>query len=334
MANKLLRNLHKTETKPNTKLTQRASSRLGVKFCVSLAIFLFSFGLVTPSWVGAAKLYLEPSEVSYYQGDTFILKIRIDPGEECLNTIKADLSFPSDVLKLVDFSQGNSILTLWLEKPSINQEKGLISFAGGIPGGFCGALPGEPDRVDLLGKIIFKIEKQVVELQEIKFLESSQVLLHDGFGTPAKLSTQGTFLRVLSGVPAAPKEEWQEELEEDFSSPEPFKIEISQEPSVFEGKYFITFSTADKQTGVDYYEVKEGKGEWQRGESPYLLEDQRLTSIIKVRAVDKAGNERIAEYAPPEKPVFYYWPLALIFIAVIAWVLYQKYRNKRPRFKA
>jgi len=287
-----------------------------------LAIFLFSifYFLFSASGVGAAVLYLEPSSGEYYQDDTFLVEIRIDTEGECINTVKADLSFSKEILEAKDFSQGDSILTLWLEKPKIDQKSGLISFTGGIPGGYCGELPGEPGKPNLLGRIIFQ-PKEVSGGQpsaKVEFLESSQVLLNDGFGTPAKLTRKGAVFTILPEKREVPKEEWQEELAKDTIPPEPFEIEIQQTPEIFEGKYFITFSTTDKQTGIDYYEVSEVPPIWtlktakvEKAESPYLLKDQSLSSIIKVRAVDKAGNERIAEYIPPKKPLPY-WIIIII----------------------
>jgi hypothetical protein len=39
---------------------------------------------------------------------------------------------------------------------------------------------------------------------------------------------------------------------------------------------------------------------WVRAESPYVLKDQTLNSIIRVKAIDKAGNEYIATLIPDE----------------------------------
>src|SRR3990167_5867132 len=39
---------------------------------------------------------------------------------------------------------------------------------------------------------------------------------------------------------------------------------------------------------------------WIKAESPYVLKDQSLNSIIRVKALDKAGNEYIATYIPDE----------------------------------
>jgi hypothetical protein len=290
-------------------------------------------------------LYFEPSKGEYHLGDTFIVDLRIDTEEECINTVKAIISFPKDLLEAKDFSTGNSILSLWLQTPKIDQKEGLISFVGGIPGGFCGPLPGEPEKPNLLGRIIFRVRETDAELEheteaKLEFLEGSQVLLNDGFGTPAKLTLKKAIFTILLEKAEVPREEWQEELTKDDIPPEPFEIKISQDPNIFGGKYFIVFSTTDKQTGIDHYEVAEQRRtlrqttlNWKRAESPYLLEDQSLKSIIKVKAVDKAGNERIAEYIPPKKP-FPYWVIIPLLVGVgIGYWLYRKSKIKYQKSK-
>ena len=286
---------------------------------VRIIFLIIIFSLFVPLGVGAAVLYLEPAESDYYQGDTFIINVRINVEEECVNTIQADLKFSKDSLEVKDVSQGNSIISFWVKEPEFSNENGFISFAGGIPGGFCGLLPGDPGESNLLGRIVF--QARGIADAKVEFSDTSQVLLNDGLGTLANLSTRGAVLAILPGMAEMPKKEWQEALEKDKTPPEVFKIEINQDPATFEGKYFITFSTTDKQTGIDYYEVKEGRRDWQKIASPYLLENQGLKSIIKVRAADKAGNERVAQYIPPAK-LFPDWLVVLVFmgIGVIVWI--------------
>jgi len=275
---------------------------------------------VLPFGARAAILYFKPDSGKYYQDETFSVHLMIDTEKDCINTVKGEIDFSKDVLEAVNFATGNSILTIWLQTPKIDQNLGKISFIGGIPGGYCGPLPGEPGELDLLLKIFFKTKRE--GMANLRFSEESQVLLNDSLGTPAKLTIKGAVFTILPGIPEVPKEEWQAELEKDNIPPEPFEIEIHQEPAIFEGKYFIIFSTTDKQTGIDYYEIKEGKRDWKRGESPYLLEDQDLKSIIKVKAVDKAGNERLAEYIPPKKITWKDWLPWLILILIVASIIY------------
>jgi len=298
---------------------------------ILLLIFVFA---LFPCVSFAAKLYFEPSEGNYFQGDNFIVAVRIEPDGECINTVKANIGFPQDILEAIEFSQGNSILTLWVKNPEISQGSGQISFIGGTPGGFCGRLAGDPEKSNLLGKIIFQVKELNISEKTkatIKFLDDSQALLNDGFGTPANLVGQNAEFNILSVVAETPKTEWQEELKKDNVPPEAFEINILRDPSIFNGRYFIVFSTTDKQTGVDFYEVKEGKKDWKKATtSPYLLEDQSLTSIIKVKARDRAGNERIAEHLPLRKPTVWYLIISVLILGAVIWW----FSKKRLKSKA
>ncbi len=316
-------------------------------FCVVPRIVLrgsaiiFVCCLLFPPLVEAATLYLEPATGQFQPGETFIVDIRIDTEGECINAVEANLSFSSDILKATDFSRGESILSLWVKEPTFSVVScgeadvscGLVSFSGGIPGGYCGRIPGDPGTSNLLGKIIFRAPGMTIRettqngtqnYAKISFLESSKVLLNDGLGTPAKLTTKGATIKITEVGPLKiSKNEWQKELAEDKIPPELFEIKIYKDPLIFDGKYFIVFTTSDKQTGLDYFEIKEGERNWKRAESPYLLEDRELRSIIKVKAVDKSGNERIAEHIPEifKKP--FSWQILLIFIiglVIIGWM--------------
>lgn len=295
---------------------------------ISVAIISF---VLFPAATFAAKLYLEPSEGKYHQGDLFIEEIRLNTQGEYINTVKIDLSFPKEILEVKDLSKGNSILTLWIKEPSFSNQEGKISFIGGVPAGYQG-------WDGLLAKIIFKISGtdliSTSEIARLKFLDTSQILLNDGLGTAADLETEQGILTILPKELEISEDAWQVELGKDTIPPEQFEAEIHQNPSIFEGKYFLIFSTTDKQTGIDYYEVKEGENDWKKEKSPYLLEDQTLRSIIKVKAIDKAGNERIVWIKPLEeakKPLFY-WLIILILIGIgVIWWIVKKLKTKNQK---
>ena len=136
-----------------------------------------------------------------------------------------------------------------------------------------------------------------------------------------------------------PEENWSPKISframVDATSPEKFQAEIGQDPSVFEGKYFLGFSTQDKTSGIDYYEVKEGKGDFKRAQMPYLLDDQTLNGKIIVKAVDKAGNEQISEIIPPRKPVPYLLIISIFigFIVLLFTVLLLARKIRMPKIK-
>ncbi len=298
-----------------------------LKIILLFSIFSFIFPV---SSVKAAILYLEPASGQYHSGDTFITTIRIDTEKECINTVEANLKFSQDILEAVDSSQAKSIISLWVKSPVIDQKSGLISFSGGIPGGYCGIIPGDPGKTNILGEVIFKVPDSLNEnkMAEINILSNSQVLLNDGLGTPAQTKNRGAVLNLLSEKTEAPKREWEEKVSKDNILPEPFQTEVNRNPAIFGGEYFITFSTTDKQTGIDYYQVKEGERDWKQASSPYLLEDQKLKSIIEVRAVDKAGNKRIAEYTPPKKPIHFWIIILILLVGVMSLWFIKKYRRQ------
>jgi len=293
---------------------QNYNSKFKIIFILIINFVLF------PVAVQGAVLYLEPASGEYYWDDVFVAEIKIDTEGEEINAVKIDLTFFQELLEAKDFSQGNSILAFWPEGPSFSNQEGTISFVGGVPGGFQGD--------GLLGKLVFQTKKSGEQFSAqsaaVRFLDSSQVLLNDGLGTPAELITKEAIFTIFPEKREVSEDQWRKELEKDDIPPEPFEIIISQDPFLFEGKYFIVFQTQDKQTGIDYYEVKEGKRDWQRAESPYLLEDQSLKSIIKVKAVDKAGNERMAEITPPYKVTWkdmIPWIILVIIFGLVIWWL-------------
>jgi hypothetical protein len=89
----------------------------------------------------------------------------------------------------------------------------------------------------------------------------------------------------------------------DTMPPEPFEPIVGKNQSVFGGRPFASFSTTDKTSGVQYYEVKVGNGEWQKATAiPYLIDDDNADEIA-VRAVDVAGNTYTASAALPRQPI-------------------------------
>jgi hypothetical protein len=317
----------------------------------------------------AAILSLDPAAVQVAPGDTIVYKIRINAEGQCLNAFDTGLEFSNNALEFTDFASGESMISVWIEKPSQNDrdtinQNGKFNIIGGIPGGYCGKIPGDPGESDLLGEAVFKVKDGVLDNTptkdiNINFKAESKILINDGQATEARVGLKGTLL-VISDKSSVNKDEWNNRIKDDKVPPENFAIELYSDPSMFDGKYYIIFSTVDKQTGVDHYEIIEIKDEtggwwqdlksrvinrkepsWTRAQMPYLLEDQSLRSTIRVKALDKAGNERIIEYVPKEtdkkatnRPFSWdEWKYVLagvfIFLAITIIFIIKKHRNHK-----
>src|SRR6185295_6019102 len=139
--------------------------------------------LLVPLPAFAASVYLDPDTGNFGVGDTFVASIRLDNGDECINAAHVEVGYPNDVLKAVDFSRGSSIFSLWVEEPKIDQEHGLVTFSGGIPGGYCGRIPGDPALSNILGKIVFLVTGNTQHSATVSVRENSALYLNDGRGT-------------------------------------------------------------------------------------------------------------------------------------------------------
>jgi len=290
-------------------------NRFSFRFSIfGFAIFLIISGL-SLTRVEAAGLYFTSQSPNIYNGDTFIMELKISTPDKSINVVDGTIIYDSSRLEIKEISTGNSLFALWPKPPVFSNDKGELSFVGGVSDGFQG------DGGSIL-RIVF-IAKNEGKAQ-IDFLDGFLVFLNDGKGTSINPWLRPLSLNI-SKKPAdvSPKDEWKEFMEKDKIPPEPLEILIGREPTAFDNQYFISFFTTDKESGVDYYEVQEGNKPFVKAESPYLLQDQTLGNMIRVRAVDKAGNERITETirAKPfyENMMFWLITLGILGIAYLIW---------------
>lgn len=285
--------------------------QLAVSFCASLLLFLLG------ARAEAALLYFDPPEASVHRGDTVTLGLRLDTDEgECVNVVSGVITYDANI-RAVDVSRGDSILNIWLEPPTIDEEKRTITFAGGLPGGYCGRILGDPSLTNVILDIVFRSPGFSVGEQsktaQVRVDEQSEVILHDGFGTRANLERLHSTLTLLDTPGDRMDDSWSDRVNEDVLPPADFTIDLFRDQNAFSGQYVISWNSQDKQSGIDHYEVMEEPFEefytfkwgrvdapWVVVESPYVLKDQSLNSTIRVKAVDKAGNQTIATLIPDE----------------------------------
>jgi hypothetical protein len=279
------------------------------------------FFLAEISSAEAASLYIDPAFSTLSRGDSVTLSVRLDTdelAEECINAVDGVITYSENITP-VDVSVGDSIFSIWVEQPVIDKEKRTITFAGGIPNGYCGRIDGDPRLTNTLIKLIFRSPGFSIgntngsSTAKIAFAPETTAYINDGFGTKADLALYGTSIDLNDTAGATIVDTWTEAVITDTIPPEEFSITLEKGTTAFSGKYFIVFNTTDKQTGIDQYQVIEepitskwsfawGRADapWVTARSPYVLEDQSLNSIIRVKAIDKAGNEYIATLVPEE----------------------------------
>jgi len=291
------------------------------KYFIISIMFTAGFFILPVGVKAATSIYFDVEKPAVYKGDTFIANLKISSPDEPINVIDGTILYDSNKLEIKDIGTGGSVLTLWPEPPTFTNSKGTMSFVGGVTSGFQG------DDGEIL-KIAFRAKSEGEG--KLDYLDGFSVFLHDGEGSQINPGLKLLSINILprpSDTPTA--DEWQKVLEQDTTPPESFKITIGKDSSIFDGQRFITFFTTDAESGIDYYEVKEGTREYVRAESPYVLEDQSLRKSINVKAVDKAGNERIEELTPSVLQIPLYknmLTLISVFIIILL-ILFIIWRN-------
>jgi hypothetical protein len=267
-------------------------------------LFLLTIILIGIKFGNTAIIELKIEVKEVKRGEFIVIPIYLDTQFEEINAVEVYVDF-SDNLVFRDYLDGKSIITHWIEKPHLQYldvRRPKIIFSGIVAGGISGK---NLNLVDLV------FEAKENGIAKIKIDEKSKVLLNDGLGTKTKLIALSQSFNVLD-IEGKPKIK----IKDNFP-PEPFKIYLARNKEIFNGKYYITFEAKDKQSGIAYYEISEkpitfiflSKPDiknlsFKKAESPYVLEDQSLRSYVIVKAVDKAGNERIEILYPQRVLVF------------------------------
>jgi hypothetical protein len=230
----------------------------------------------------AASLYSEPRQIEVAPNQTFEVSLFLDTQDDDINAVEGTVEFPADLLELKEIRDGNSIINFWVERPTVSQTS--VAFSGIIPGGY--RFP-----KGLVLSLVFAAKGNG---SGIIHVEKARTLRNDGQGTEAPLSVAFSSFTV-SEAPEFPAPAVAPILDTDI--PESFRPELSRDPSIFDGKWFLSFATQDKGTGIERYEVQEsyawGRGSWVKASSPHVLIGQNPALPIRVKAIDRAGNERI-----------------------------------------
>lgn len=232
-----------------------------------IALLLLSF---VPYIASAATISFETKRTTVSAGDTFIVSALIDPKTATVNSVEGDITITSatNSSTVNDFSLAQSIFTLWPRTPSLSLNGDVVSFIGGVPGGF------SKGKAILFNIIIEATKEGVIRVSP----KNIAVYSNDGKGTRVPVDFAPLDIKVTPKNDAiAATNDWVTTVTTDTNSPEKFPIIIGSDSSVFNGKKFAFFSAIDKESGVSYYEVSENKQAPVRSGSMYVLQIKILT---------------------------------------------------------
>jgi hypothetical protein len=129
---------------------------------------------------------------------------------------------------------------------------------------------------------------------------------------------------------------WQEagiyRVQIDTTPPEEFIPEIGTDPSMFDARSFISFSTVDKTSGISHYKIKLGAFNTQNSvNSPYVLPKFMIGKTLEVTAFDNAGNQRTEKINYDKGFSLALFYIILAGLGLIILFLIQAVRNKKKK---
>jgi hypothetical protein len=279
--------------------------------------------LVMPQFAAAATLYFDPQERTVGPDVPFDVAVLLDAPRP-VNAFDVTVKLPPGI-ESVSFSDGGSAINYWIQRPTFDEKRHSISFAGIVPGGFTGTaarLVTMTLRAHVTGETLIGFDEQDTDVRQNTPDAAPESLV---FST-VSLSVQTGRENLGNFVP-------------DRDAPMPFSPSVVTDPSVGGGLPVVVFATQDTGTGVVQYYVSEQstpdprRAVWQEAVSPYVLSDPTFSSWILVKAVDGAGNERIETLPPHSENRAVSVLHAIVSLFVLACFILIAYVRIRPRLR-
>ena len=87
----------------------------------------------SPAKQAAAVLLALPSMGNFNIGDTVNVSLLVNTVNQSINAVAGTITFPQDKLEMASTSKANSIISLWIQEPSLNNASDAITFSGIVP---------------------------------------------------------------------------------------------------------------------------------------------------------------------------------------------------------
>lgn len=282
-----------------------------------------------------ASINFNPASVSVPQAKPFTVTLLVDTEGKSINAIDGIILVPQELGNDITITDSGSIITYWIQQPVWDAKTRSIKFSGAVPGGYQGS-NGILLSVTLPAYNGSKLSNGLTVTE----LHSYQ---NDGLGTPINISSKQF---VIGGAQtdndiSITDQLYLNDKKQDSIPPETFSPQVARDANAFGNKWFVSFATTDKQSGIDHYEIQESQSgridsaNWKTASSPYLLQDQELHSFIYITAVDRQGNERVIKVFPKNSAPWWFrygWDTliigAIIFL-IIGGYWYHKVKARK-----
>lgn len=279
--------------------------------------------LLSPAAVSAATISFDAMPKKVGIGDIIRVDVLLESAVPA-NAFSGTVSFKNASLEPIAVYDGSSIVNMWVTRPVADITHSLIQFAGITPGGFSGSS----------GKLFSMLLKATAAGVATISITDAQVLRNDGVG-----GEEAVLVKPLSfSIESKPSGGYTEA--DDHTPPESFAAYLWADSQLFGGQKYLVFTAVDKISGVDHYEIVESRvpqflftlfqPTWRVVASPFVLSDQQLVSTVYVKAIDRAGNERLSVY-PPTHLFTTYESVVLLGILMVVVFFWQKRTQRRSR---
>lgn len=159
-------------------------------------LLIVAAGVTAGRSVRATVVSLSPPAVTIVRGETVPVRVVIDTEGESVNAVQGVVTYPIDLVDVVEVRRGSSILELWPEPPAVDRTAGTVRFVGGVPNG---RIAHDAEVLTLLISGRHSGSGQIaVDTAQ------STVLLNDGAGTPTPVSARPVTLTVSTSTYGAP----------------------------------------------------------------------------------------------------------------------------------
>lgn len=284
-------------------------------------IILFILCFFTHS-VHASRVFIDDGLKTFPSDKEFHMDVFLDTEGTTINAVKGEILFPDELVDFTRVSSDNGIVSTWIDP--VVQNGNAVNYSGIIFNGFDTVVDPvtQEKKNGTVLRIYFKAKKEGSGIVQVI---DSTVYKNDGKGTPIKLKDETAVFVISASVNKMFPDETVDTI-----PPEHFTPRVSSSLDVYNGKYFLMFSTIDKGSGIDHYEVKEGNADWVEASSPYLLTNESLLQKIQVKAVDRAGNVQIEDVKQSEAR-FYLYICIFIFLILATYFLYKRFNKFRKK---